>query len=159
MVCVIYFLLTGALGFLVGRLVPKAWFRYDRFPYRTAAFERDGRIYDKLKIKKWLSKVPDMSRVFPFMPAKKLAGKPSAETLHIMIRETCVAECVHGILNLTGLGCFLIWDSAWCILLYGLYVLLGNLPYMIIQRYTRPRLVRLLHRYESKQKEGTKCVC
>lgn len=100
-----------------------------------------------------------MSRIFPVMPAKKITGKPTQESLHTMIRETCVAECIHGILNITGLGCFLIWDSGWCAVVYGIYVLLGNLPYMIIQRHTRPRLVRILHRFEIKQKEATKCDC
>lgn len=157
--CGVYFAITGVLGFLGGRAAPKRWFCHDRFPYRSFDFEQGGKLYDKLRIKKWLTKVPDMSRIFPGMPAKKITGKPTQESLCVMLRETCVAECIHGILNVTGLGCFLIWDSGWCIILYGAYVLLGNLPYMIIQRHTRPRLVRILHRCETKQKEEPKCVC
>lgn len=116
--CEIYFAITGLLGFLAGRAAPKSWFCYDHFPYRSFAFEQDGRLYDRLKIKNWLHKIPDMSRVFPGMPAKKIAGKPTWENLCIMLRETCVAECIHGILNVTGILCFFICDSGWCIVLY-----------------------------------------
>ena len=157
--CGIYFAITGTFAFFAGRIVPKHWFCFDRFPYKCMAFEQSGKIYDRIRIRKWLNKVPDMSRIFKCMPAKKITGKLTPENLHIMIRETCVAECVHGILNITGLGCFLLWDSGWCIILYGAYVLLGNLPFMLIQRHTRPRLVRILHRYETKGKEAIKCVC
>lgn len=76
-----------------------------------------------------------MSNICKRMPAKKVAGKPTPENLIAMIRETCVAECVHGNLNITGLGCFLLWDSAWCAAVYGAYVLLGNLPFMLLQQH------------------------
>lgn len=157
--CGIYFAITGALGFFAGRAAPKHWFCYDRFPYKCMTFEQGGKIYDRIRIRQWLHKVPDMSRICKRMPAKKLTGKLAPENLLTMIRETCVAECIHGILNITGLGCFLLWDSTWCAVLYGAYVLLGNIPFMLIQRHTRPRLVRILHRCENKGKEATKCVC
>lgn len=144
--CGLYFAAIGILGFLAGRLLPKKWFRYDLFPYKTMPVEHDGRIYRVLHIRNWADKLPDMSRLFKSMPSKKLSGKPTYEELDTMIRETCIAESIHGILNVAGLGCFFIWKSAWAVSLYLLYVLC-NLPFMLIQRYNRPRLLRLLRRY------------
>lgn len=61
--CFWYLIITGIVAFFVGRLLPKMWFRPDLFPYRSYKFEKDGQIYDKLKIRKWQNKVPDMSRI------------------------------------------------------------------------------------------------
>ena len=60
-----------------------------------------------------------------------------------MIRETCIAEFIHKILAVMGIGCLFVWESPWALLLYILYVVIGNLPFIIIQRYIRPKLIRI----------------
>ena len=150
--CACYLAGLGVLSFLLGRLVPKIWFDYTRFPYRAFAFERDGRVYDALGIARWQSRVPDMSRVFPkLMPPKKLSARPDEQTLLVMIRETCAAEATHALLMLAGLGVIFIWPCAWGILLYLVYAIFGNLIFILIQRYNRPRLVRLYERMRMKR--------
>lgn len=140
--CALYLAITGIIAFLVGRIVPKSWFQEDRFPYRSYPVEQ--KLYRALRVKKWQSKVPDMSRIFPFlMPAKKLTADTFAD-LPRMIQETCVAEMIHFLLSLTGLACLVIWPGAGSIILTMVYILLGNLPFIIIQRYNRPRLQKLL---------------
>lgn len=157
--CIIYFIVTGVLSFILGRLLPKTLFHYDEFPYRCAKFERGGALYDKLNIQKWQNKVPDMSKILPWaMPAKKMYKITNLKLL-LMIRETCVAEFIHLMLCITGLGCFFIWKNPFCILLYLLYVLIFNIPFIIIQRYNRPRLLHLhnilLQREKEKQAKET----
>ena len=140
--CALYLAVTGIIAFLVGRIVPKSWFQEDRFPYRSYPVEQ--KLYRALRVKKWQSKVPDMSRIFPaLMPAKKLTADTFAN-LQGMIQETCVAEMIHSLLSLTGLACLAIWPGAGGIILTLVYILLGNLPFIIIQRYNRPRLQKLL---------------
>ena len=71
--CACYLAGLGILSFVLGRLVPKTWFDYTRFPYRTFAFERNGKLYEALRVSRWQSRVPDMSRLFPkLMPPKKM---------------------------------------------------------------------------------------
>jgi len=36
-------------------------------------------------------------------------------------------------------------------LLTWMYILIGNLPFILIQRYNRPRLLRLLDRMQTKE--------
>ncbi len=144
--CIIYLSLTGALGFVVGRLSSRYHhFNPDAFPYRTFSFEKDGEIYEKLGIKSWQGKVPDMSRIVPsLIPSKNMSGTLSAKKLSIMLQETCVAEFVHYLLCLSGLyGCFHFLRPAAAVIVYILY-LFTNVPCMIIQRYNRPRLKRVL---------------
>lgn len=152
--CIIYFMATGFLGFILGRLLPKSWFLYDGFPYRCAKFERGGALYDKMNIHKWQTKLPDMSRLVPWaMPAKNLKTCNSSRLL-TMIQETCIAEFIHWMLCITGLGSFFILQNPFCVLLYLIYVLVFNIPFIIIQRYNRPRLLHL--RYILLQREKKK---
>lgn len=39
----------GISGGIIGELLPRRWFHWDRFPYKTCAWEKNG------KIKKWRS--------------------------------------------------------------------------------------------------------
>lgn len=153
-ICASYFAFTGTLSFFIGRLIPKSLFKYDDFPFKSFDFEKDGKIYTKLSVQKWQNKVPDMSRLFKkLMPAKNLSGGIDCTRLSIMIKETCVAEAVHFILCVTGLFCFKILSGIKGALVYAIYVLLGNIPFIIIQRYNRPRLVRLFNRQQKAVKE------
>lgn len=160
--CFWYLIITGVIAFFAGRLLPKNWFRPDLFPYRCCKFEKDGQIYDKLNIRKWQNKVPDMSRILPkWMPAKNLSGN-FRERMPRMLQETCVAEFIHSALCVTGLRCLKLYPGIGGVIIVLLYIVVFNLPFIIIQRYNRPRLMKLLKRIqtiEEKQTKGEKTVC
>lgn len=142
----LYLAILGCFSFFLGRLLPKRLFKADRFPYRAFTFEREGRIYRKLRIGRWQGKMPDMSRILPgLMPPKRIVHRPDDAELTRMIQETCVAEFVHFWLSILGLGVIFICPGWQGVLLYALYFLLGNLPFALIQRYNRPRLAHLLN--------------
>lgn len=154
--CFIYFLFCGALSFLLGRAFSGMEINFSAFPFRSFPFEKEGRIYQKLKIRKWQAKVPDMSRIFgKIMPEKKLDSKPDEERILVMIRETCIAEAVHFLLILSGAGYLFIWKGAGGIFCF-LLNLFGNLVFIIIQRYNRPRFVKILEKYRKEEKR--QCV-
>ena len=100
--CFWYLILISILSFPLGRVLPKRWFRWNRFPFRSFSFERDGRIYEKLQIRKWKTKVPDMSRILPFLMPAKAFSADYEKKLPRMIEETCVAEWIHGLNCLAG---------------------------------------------------------
>lgn len=144
--CLIYLALIGAGSFILGRILPKRWFHWDRFPYRSFGWEREGNVYQKLNIRRWQNRIPDMSRILPgIMPAKRITGRVNVGQLETMLRETCVAEWIHALLGALGLGCLRLWPGPGGAAVSVLY-LLGNLPFILVQRYNRPRLVRLLGR-------------
>lgn len=149
--CLAYLAMIGASGFLLGRLMPKRLFRAGRFPFRLYAWEQEGKIYNRIGIRRWKEKVPDMSAILPWvMPSKKLPQNPTAEHVERMVQETCVAEWIHGLLCILGFGCVFIWKGFWGWAVSVLY-LLGNLPDILIQRYNRPKLVRILEREKAKE--------
>lgn len=144
--CFWFLIITGVIAFFVGRLLPKKWFCADRFPYRSFRFEQDGRIYDKLRIRKWQNRVLDMSKILPFMmPAKNLTGDYK-KRLPRMLQETCVAELIHALNCFVGLYCLKLYPGVGGVIISILYIILFNLPFILIQRYNRPRLMRLAKR-------------
>lgn len=163
--CFVYLSVVGIISFFVGRLLPKKWFRADLFPYRSFRFEQDGRIYDKLHIRKWQNKVPDMSRILPkWMPAKNLSGDYKSRLPRIL-QETCVAELIHTLNCFAGLYCLKLYPGVGGIIVLILYITLFNLPFIIIQRYNRPRLMRLAKRVyqnenaNAERSAGETCEC
>lgn len=142
--CFAYAAVLGVLSFFLGRLLPKRWLHPDKFPFRTYAWE--DRLWKALQIRKWQAKVPDMSRLFKkLMPEKKLTQQ-TVQELPLMIEETCIAELTHGLLCIAGLALLAIWPGIGGIVLTVIYIVFGNLPFLLIQRYNRPRLQKLLAR-------------
>lgn len=142
--CVMYFAIIGVLWFAIGRVLPKKLFHAERFPFRAYDFEANGNIYEKLKVKSWQKSVPDMCRLFPkFLPQKAIRKRPDKNTLELMIQETCIAEFVHVMLAFLGFGALAIWRKTGGLIVSTLYFL-ANIPFIIIQRYERPRLIKLM---------------
>lgn len=75
----------------MGQALPRRWFDPHRAPYRCRDWEKGGRVYNKLHIRRWKDRLPDMSRLMPDMVKKKLAAADPMS----LVQETCVAECVH----------------------------------------------------------------
>lgn len=151
--CVLYLMVTGVVGFLAGRIIPQCWLEPQKGIFKCFPVEQEGKLYERIGIKRWQKKVPDMSRVLPFMmPPKNLLGDYQSR-LPVMIRETCKAELTHCLLCVAGLPVLGILPGLGGVAVYLLYVTVFNLPYILIQRYNRPRLIRL---YEKQLAKGQK---
>lgn len=148
LLCILYIAALGILAHVIGEKLPRSRFRSGSRPFSAFAWEDGGRFYERLRIRKWKDRLPDMSRLCPDMVKKKVTGATDAAALEKLICETCVAEAVHAVLFVLSFGCAVIWPSAGGWLVSAAAALLGNLPYIVIQRYNRPRLVKLLARME-----------
>lgn len=148
--CVIYLASIGVASQLIGMCLPRRWFDPNSFIYRPRKFEKNGRIYDALKIKSWKSHLPDMSRIIKKMAPKQIKSILTAEKADRMARETCVAELVHSLLALLGFACLFIWKGVGGAVVWVVYIL-GNLPFIIIQRYNRPRYMAVHSKLEGRE--------
>ncbi|MBQ4110297.1 MAG: glycosyl-4,4'-diaponeurosporenoate acyltransferase [Clostridia bacterium] len=143
--CLIYLGCMGFLFFLVGRTLPRRWFQEDCFPYKSYKFEKDGKIYIKTGVRKWKNKLPDMSRIFPsIIPAKRINGDFSGKA-SLLVEETRIAEQIHYLLILAGFLCIKIWKGFGGIVVSVLFAI-GNIPFIMIQRYNRPKLIRIMEK-------------
>lgn len=151
--CLLYIAVLGMAAFPFGRLLARCPLRTDGFPFRCAAWERGGKNYEKLHIRAWQNRVPDVSRWFPSLVPVKRLESPTPEGMGRMVRETCVAELTHVLLILLGLYCLRLWPGVGGVIFYCVYTLAGNVPFILIQRYNRPRLVRLQKAMEKKERK------
>lgn len=135
---------TGILINPIMLLVPRC-FNPAAFPFKPFAFEKQGRLYEKLGIKKWKSHLPDMSCYLKCLAPKNLKAGISPAHIKTLIQESCVAGLAHSILAITSHAILLWWKDKWAYLFLAAYNLLFNLPYIMIQRYNRPRFLRMLN--------------
>ena len=143
--CALSLAALGVAAHPLGQALPRKWFCAEKAPWRSAPWEKGGRIYLKLGIRKWKDRLPDMSRLMPDMVRKDLGSDPA-----VLVQETCVAECVHWALTLLSAGIFFLWRSGWAALLWLVYNVLGNVSFIVIQRYNRPRLQKLAEKTRRK---------
>ena len=141
----------GFAFFLIGQLLPRSIYDPNRFPYRPWKWEKNGEIYKKLGVHVWKDHVPDMSRIIPGVVKKKAQLARTPETMWLLILETCGAEFIHFLLIIfISPLVYAAIRGPWGVLA-GIAYALGNLIFVIIQRYNRPRLVEIHRRMEKRR--------
>lgn len=148
--CFIYVLLIGVASHFIGQTMPRDWIDPDGLLFRSRSWEQNGALYIRLKIRKWKDKLPDASKKLRFMYPKRVDLSHNEENLRRMIEETCVAEFIHILLIILSLGVTRIWrgTSGW---ICWLLCVAGNLPFIMIQRFNRPRLRAALERAQCRK--------
>lgn len=144
-----YIILLGILSHLIGEALPRRWFHWDRFPYRTYNWEKGGRFYEKLHIRKWKDRLPDKSKYTRNTFTKEMNGHEDQSNLVRFLQETCVAELVHWVLAALCVPLYWYVPTPFGAVAATLYAL-SNIPFIIIQRYNRPRLYRV---YQKKHQD------
>jgi len=148
LILVLNFGLWPVIHFVAGYLAarrPRSFFQPGRGLYRLLKFEASGRIYERFGVRVWKDWLPDFGDFFkPGFPKKKLKAR-SREYLETFYVETCRAEFAHW-LTMAGAPVFLLWNEWWVELIMVGYALAVNLPCIIVQRYNRARLARLLEK-------------
>lgn len=149
--CIIYIAVVGLLSHIVGEALPRKWFKADKKPYAPWKIEKSGAVYRTLKVHKWKDKLPDMSKISPKMVKKRINYHAfSSESIEKLITETCVAELVHAALILFAPGLYFILPNPAGAIFAVLYAL-SNIPFIIIQRYNRPNLIKLYERLKQRE--------
>ncbi|AQQ51807.1 glycosyl-4,4'-diaponeurosporenoate acyltransferase CrtO family protein [Planococcus lenghuensis] len=123
----------------------------DRFTYDTAVtrihhWEQEGEIWQQIfGIKHWKDRLPDGSSIFRKGFQKKRLSASSEMYLNQFIVESRRAEWTHWLLIPPSL-IFFLWNPIWAGWIMVIYALAVNIPFILIQRYNRPRLQRLADR-------------
>ena len=144
--------LVGTIGipaFFVGEKLPREKMDPEAFPFKLYGWEKEGRFYEKLGIQYWKNKTPDMSKYIKRAFAKQGNLLRDPQHLRKLVQETCAAELLHLILICLS-PLFAILMDEYGILAMVLYII-GNLISLIIQRYNRPRILKLVKRIEKRK--------
>lgn len=130
-------------GYVAHRL-PIRWLDEDTWLFRLRASERDGRVYDRvLRIKRWKDLLPEAGALFRGGFAKRRVHR-DREYLERFLVETRRAELAHWPILALG-PTFYAWMPWWLATAMLGYALVANVPCILVQRYNRARLERILH--------------
>lgn len=140
---------VGIPAFFLGEKLPRSMFDPNRYPFKSFKWEDEGRIYEKIGIQVWKTHVPDMSKAISRTFSKQ--GNMMRDPAHLnrLVRETCSAEFVHCVLILLSPIFPILMEEAG--LLSMVIYILGNLVFVIIQRYNRPRVQKIIQRIERRK--------
>ena len=109
------------------------WFREKRF---------ENKLYKLMRVRKWKKYLPTYSPV-TFDTTRK--------TVKEIVGATCQAEIVHEIimvLSLVPIAWIPLLGGAAAIIITSFLSMLIDLTFVILQRYNRPKLIRVMERFE-----------
>ena len=135
-------LLSLAAGYGLHR-TSTARLDHDTWVTRLRPFERSGRRYERLGIRRWKDHLPEAGALFAGGISKRSSG--GRNSLHRFAIETRRAEYTHWVL-LAVSPLFALWNPWFLTIAMVAYAVVANLPFVIVQRYNRGRIERLLSR-------------
>ena len=162
LLCIALWFVIQAGGAALCSMLPARIFHPQACPFRPFAFEDGGRIYDRLfKVKRWKHLLPDGGAMTKNGYAKRRLSDRSMTNLERFLIESCRGELTHWIpiFFFWVFGFFVPPFALWIMLIYALA---ANLPCILVQRYNRPRIMRVLGRSplaEGSAESQTKPPC
>lgn len=125
-------------------------FDHDTWLTRLRPFEDDGAWYQRhLRIRAWKDRLPEKGDLFRGGFSKRHLPGRSSEQLRRFVAETRRAETVHWV-NLGSGPLFLLWCPPLLGAVMVVFGVVAHLPFVLVQRYNRGRLERVLRRREHR---------
>lgn len=138
-----------SIGFLSSR-IPLSWLDPNQWLFQTFSWEKDGEIYEQLfHVRAWKHLIPNGSALY--RGAFSIKNLPTNDPAYLerWLKESVRAEICHWVMMLPSVFFFL-WNNValgWAMVAYAV---LNNLVPIILQRYNRPRMRKLLGEMERK---------
>jgi glycosyl-4,4'-diaponeurosporenoate acyltransferase len=122
--------------------MPDDHFVHDNALTVIRRWERGGRAWERLGIRRWKGRLPELGALFGGRSKRHLPGR-DRQSLEQLAIETRRAEIVHWWAPLP-LAVMPLWNPAWVTAVMAAYAIAANGPCVIVQRYNRARIGRLL---------------
>lgn len=134
------------LNWFCKNLKSRPWNNTNKW-FRERKFEKA--IYNILNVSKWKDSVPNYDPEDFDVRSKKLSK---------IISNSCRVEVTHLAIIVLGflpvlLPLFMTGGSFWAMFWIGVVAGICELPFVIVQRYNRPRMLKAFHNQESQRKE------
>ncbi|MBF7016005.1 glycosyl-4,4'-diaponeurosporenoate acyltransferase CrtO family protein [Staphylococcus durrellii] len=141
--CTLYWFVVHMSLSLLGTFMPDHFFTNKRRYFKTFSWEHNGQFWQQyFKVKLWKDYLPDGSKMNPKVKSKRqLTNFNDKENIKIFIIETRRAEFIHLLCIIPG---FIFYNKRPLIKYINIiYPFVANAPFIIAQRYNRPKLERL----------------
>ena len=127
--------------------VPLSRLDHDTWLTRPRHTERGGRAYERLGIRRWKDRTPELGGLFAGGVSKRSSGGRSR--LERYAAETRRAEYTHWLV-MAAAPLFALWNPWFLTIAMVVYALVANLPCVMIQRYNRARVTRIAERVAAR---------
>ncbi|QHA91008.1 hypothetical protein [Bacillus sp. N1-1] len=144
------FWLVVCFGLAYGvRLIPRSFYEKNTWVFHERSYEK--RFYKKIQLSLWKDKLPEWGNVFNF-EKKNLHTELNKEYLNKFILETYYAEVGHIGMGIVGFACIVVNPEGFTrfALICSSVNLVVQIPFCLIQRYNRPRLIRLRDKFTDR---------
>ena len=121
----------------------------DSWVTRARAWERDGRAYERIRIRRWKDRLPEAGALFPGGVSKRALPAGGRGAIEQFVPETRRAEYAHW-WCIAASPVFVVWNPPWVVPVMVAYAVVVNLPFVLIQRYNRLRVLRIATRRTSR---------
>ena len=139
-----------SIGFLSSK-IPLKWLNPEHKFFQTFPWEKGGKIYDQIfHVKAWKRIIPNGSALYKNAFSIRRLPTLDADYLNLWLKESVRSEICHWIMILPGF-LFFLWNNVLVGWLMVAYAFLNNLIPIILQRFNRPRMRKLLAAVERKQ--------
>ncbi|MEO7429293.1 MAG: hypothetical protein ABIY48_07905 [Acidimicrobiales bacterium] len=140
-------------GYGVHRL-PVTRLQHDGWLLRARSAEDDGRLYERLHIRHWKDRLPEAGALFAGGVTKRHLPGRDRVGLERFVAETRRAERGHW-LAMAGGPIAVLWNPPIGAVLMVGYGVAVNAPFIVVQRYNRLRVARLLRRSAERSSRST----
>ena len=124
----------------------------NNYMFRVFKFEASGLIYEKLfQVNNWKNKLPDGSKILKEGFSKNKVDTMSLDYFKKFLIEVNRAELSHW-LQMLPAPIFFLFNLPIIGYLMIVYAVLFNLPFIIAQRYNRPKLIRIINKLGENKK-------
>lgn len=150
---ILLFAILSMVNTAISLILPENLFNPSKWMFRERKWENGGTVYQKLfNIKKWKDRLPELGdfvgRIFP----KKKLPSFNVEYLKKYIIESCRSEMCHWMIVLSVIVFSSLFNEEMENFMLILAVIL-NVPYIMIQRFNRPRIINAMQKTLKRQNE------
>ena len=135
---------------LITRILPAKVFSLYRHRYKVSS--KENKFYNKLKIKKWKDKIPELGKLSGFAKTE-IAEPNNPQYIFKFLTENCIAEALHFYSIVAGLLVFVFLPREYVFTIglpiFFLNMLLHIMP-IFVQRYLRPKFLKIYNRLISQ---------
>jgi hypothetical protein len=151
---IILFVIFSIAITLLSNILPSSIYSSKNWLLRERKWERNGEFYQRtLKVKYWKKFLPELSDFVKSVFPKKELKEFSKDYLQKYLLENCKSEITHWCIIFSSLLFFLWAEFGQSSLILILAVVL-NLPYIVIQRYNRPRIIEAVESLDLHSKRA-----
>lgn len=132
------------LRIIVGNITTKFKnkIKYTTYWFKEKGFEK--KLYKLLRVKKWKNKV------LTYEPELFDINNYSLEKIMLTMTKAELDHWLNEVISLSTLLFGVIWGEIWLFFLIAIAAMLFDAQFIVIQRYNRPRALKLLRRNDKK---------